>query len=94
MGGGGIVSDEKDQQQVVQSLLDANEIQQGELRRLRESNKLLRKVNSALRNANESYRRQVNLAVENDEMFKKFCNGDFDAPSQNSDESGLLEPGS
>ena len=83
-----------EEKQTIDSLLEANETLKGEVSRLREAHKLLRKVNSALRNANESYRRQVNLAVENDEIFKQFCNGDFDVPSPNPDESGLLEPGS
>ena len=37
-------------------------------------------MHSALRAANESLRAQVELAKFNDETFKRFCQGEFDAP--------------
>lgn len=78
----------------IESLLEANKILSEEAATLRNSNRILRKVNSALRQANDSLRRTHDLQVQNDEMFKRFCNGEFDAPSTQPDESGLLEPGS
>jgi hypothetical protein len=66
----------------IQGLLEANDILQEELTRLRDSNRLLRNVNRAIRGANASLQRQVELAKANDELFKQFCSGAFDAPGQ------------
>ena len=64
----------------IQALLESNNILQEEVSRLRNSNRILRTVHSALRAANESLRAQVSLAQFNDETFKRFCQGEFDAP--------------
>jgi FtsZ-binding cell division protein ZapB len=66
----------------IESLVESNNILQGEVTTLRNSNRILRTVHRALRAANESLRRQVEQAAFNDETFKQFCNGDFDAPHQ------------
>jgi FtsZ-binding cell division protein ZapB len=81
----------EEKQQVIESLIEANDLLQEEVSRLRNSNRILRRVHSALRSANESLRRQVALAHENDTLFKQFCNGDFDAPSPGNVEGGLPE---
>jgi FtsZ-binding cell division protein ZapB len=66
----------------IESLVESNNILQGEVTTLRNSNRILRTVHRALRAANESLRRQVEQAAFNDETFKQFCNGDFDTPDQ------------
>lgn len=71
--------EEQSQESLIASLMESNDMLQGELNQLRNNNRILRKVNSAVRSANESLRRQVSLAEENDLMFKQFCAGEFDA---------------
>ena len=66
----------------IESLVEANDILQDEVTKLRNSNRILRTVHRALRASNESLRRQVELGQFNDETFKKFCAGEFDAPNQ------------
>ena len=81
--------------ELIQSLLEANDTLQEEVSRLRNSNRILRTVHRALRAANESLRAQIELAQFNDDTFKRFCSGEFDAVvTAAPDESGLLEPGS
>lgn len=75
---------------VIEALKESNEILQGEIRQLRNSNRILRRVNSALRGALTSLRNQVAIAQDNDERFKELCNG-FDADGTGSVEGGLLE---
>jgi len=60
---------------------------------VRNSNRILRRVHSALRSANQSLHNQIAIAQENDELFKKFCNGDFDAKVTTPTEGGLPEAG-
>lgn len=66
----------------VESLIESNNILQDEVDRLRQSNRILRTVHRALRAANDSLRRQVALAQVNDDVFKRFCSGEFDSPNQ------------
>jgi len=73
----------------IEALLESNNILQEEVSRLRNSNRILRTVHSALRAANESLRAQVELAKFNDETFKSFCQGEFDAPVTEYAEGGL-----
>lgn len=73
---------------VVEQLLEANQTLQSEVQRLTDQRRILRRVNSALREALESQRRQVAIAVENDEQFKSLCQEDFDVVSGD-DGSGL-----
>ena len=54
----------------VASLLEAIEYLQEDLSRHRRSNKLLRIINSSLR-------QRLDIAHQNDEEFKKFCNSDI-----------------
>jgi FtsZ-binding cell division protein ZapB len=63
---------------VVSALKEGNDILQEEVTRLRETNSTLRVVNRTLRRTNESLRNQVAAAAENDETFKRYCNGEFD----------------
>jgi len=63
---------------VVSALKEGNDILQEEVTRLRETNSTLRVVNRTLRRTNESLRNQVAAAAENDETFKRYCNGKFD----------------
>ena len=69
-------------QGMVDSLIESNAILQEEVNRLRTSNKVLRTVHKALRSANESLRQQVELAKFNDDVFKRFCEGEFDSPGE------------
>jgi L-2-hydroxyglutarate oxidase LhgO len=73
----------------IESLVEANDILQEEVSRLRNSNRILRTVHSALRAANESLRAQIELAKFSDEAFKRFCAGEFDAPVTSTD-NGVL----
>jgi hypothetical protein len=79
----------------IESLLDANGILQEEVSRLRNSNRILRTVHRALRATLESQRSQLELAQFNDDTFKRFCSGEFDAAvTAAPEDNGLLEPGS
>lgn len=86
------VDETLDPQQVITSLMESIECLREEILQLRNNNRILRRVHSALRSANDSLRRQVELAHQNDELFKKFCNGDFDAKVKSSEGGGLPEP--
>lgn len=66
----------------VESLIEANNILQDEVTRLRDSNRLLRNVNRAIRNSNISLHNQNEMAKANDDLFKRFCEGEFDANNQ------------
>lgn len=68
-----------DKDSVIASLMESVELLRSEISLVRNNNRILRRVHSALRSANESLRKQVDLAQENDLLFKQFCNGDFDA---------------
>ena len=73
----------------IQALLESNNIWQEEVSKLRNSNRVLRTVFRSLRAANESLRAQVDLARFNDETFKAFCQGEFDAPVTEYAQGGL-----
>lgn len=64
---------------VIEALKESNDILQDEVTRLRETNSTLRTVIRTLRRTNESLRSQVENAVENDDTFRRFCEGEFDA---------------
>lgn len=76
---------------VVASLMESNDCLREEIARLRNQNRILRRVHSAMRSALTSLRAQVALAQENDELFKKFCQGEFDAQVATRPEGGLPE---
>jgi hypothetical protein len=83
--------------QVVSALQESNDILQDEVTRLRDTNTTLRTVIRTLRRTNESLRVQVSNAAENDDTFKQYCAGEFDAdvelPSDGlSDATGSVEP--
>lgn len=79
--------------QVIASLLESNELLREELQQLRNNNRILRRVHSALRSANTSLRNQIALAQQNDELFKEFCTSDFGAKVTSPEDGGLPEPG-
>lgn len=74
---------------MIESLIESNNILQEEVSRLRNSNRILRTVHRVLRETLKSKDRQLELAQFNDEVFKKFCNGEFDAPVVLLEEGGL-----
>lgn len=75
----------------VASLIEANGILHDEVSQLRNSNRILRRVHSALRSAITSLRKQIDNAAFNDDMFKRFCQGEFDATGVPVTEGGLPE---
>jgi FtsZ-binding cell division protein ZapB len=81
-----------EEKKVIEALKESNDILQDEVTRLRETNTTLRTVIRALRRTNESLRTQVASAAENDETFKAYCNGEFDADVVTPEEGGLPEP--
>jgi hypothetical protein len=79
--------------QVIASLMEANDLLQEELQQVRNNNRILRRVHSALRRANTSLRNQVAIAQQNDELFKELCTSDFGAKVTSPEDGGLPEPG-
>ena len=75
----------------IKILAESNDALQEEVTRLRETNTMLRRVNHALRRTLDSLRNQVAAATENDEMFKAYCAGEFDAPVIEDGDAGLAE---
>ena len=78
----------------IKILAESNDTLQDEVARLRETNSMLRRVNHALRRTLESLRNQVAAAAENDETFKAYCAGEFDAQVIETEDAGLAESGS
>jgi hypothetical protein len=81
-----------DKDAVIASLLESVEILREEVTRVRTNNRILRRVHSALRSSVTSLQNQIELAKQNDELFKRFCSGEFDAKVTSSEDSGLLKP--
>ena len=73
------------------AVVEANDELQREVLRLRNSNRILRTVHRALRSRLESLERQIELAQFNDDVFKRFCNGEFDAKVEATADAGLAE---
>ena len=82
---------EKDQ--VIASLIESNDNLRGELAQLRNNNRILRRVHSALRSANQALRNQLAIAQQNDELFKDLCTSDYGAKVTRPEDGGLPEPG-
>ena len=81
--------------QVVDALVESNDmLQEEEVSRLRETNTMLRRVNRALRRTLDSLRNQVANAAENDDTFRRYCEGEFDAQVTEPGDAGLAEAGS
>lgn len=78
-----------DKDLAIAGLIESNEILQADADRHRNNNRILRTVIRALRTANASLRSQVEIAKQNDEIFKSFCQGDFDVPTSPVAEGGL-----
>lgn len=76
---------------LIESLMESIDILRTENDALRRSNKILRTVFRNLRAANDSLRRMVTIAQDNDETFKSFCQGDFDAPVSVPADAGLAD---
>ena len=79
---------------IVDALVESNDLLQEEVTRLRETNAMLRRVNHALRRTLDSLRNQVANAAENDDTFRRFCDGEFDAPVIEDGDAGLAEAAS
>jgi exonuclease VII large subunit len=82
-----------DKDLMIASLLESVENLREEIQQVRNNNRILRRVHSALRSANTALRNRVEMAEKNDELFKQFCNGDFDAKVTSPAEGGLPEAG-
>lgn len=80
--------------QVTDALVESNDTLQEEVTRLRETNAMLRRVNHALRRTLDSLRNQVAAAAENDDTFRRYCEGEFDAQVTEPRDAGLAEAGS
>lgn len=76
---------------VVEALKESNDELQTEVTRLRETNNTLRTVVRTLRRTLESLRTQVANAAENDDTFKRYCDGEFDADVVTPEEGVLPE---
>jgi FtsZ-binding cell division protein ZapB len=76
---------------VVDALVESNDLLQEEVTRLRETNAMLRRVNRALRRTLDSLRNQVAAAAENDDTFRRFCDGEFDDQVIETEDAGLAE---
>ena len=59
--------------EVNEALLESNNLLQEEVSRVRNNNRMLRAVISALRQTNSELRRSVEIAVANDDAFKAMC---------------------
>jgi FtsZ-binding cell division protein ZapB len=79
----------EDKDLVIAGLMESNDILQQEVSKVRNQNRILRTVVRSLRTANDSLRRTVEVAQQNDEMFKSLCQGDFDAKVSGDAEGGL-----
>ncbi len=80
----------KDKDIVIAGLIESNDILRGELEVSRNTARLLRRVNSALRGSITSLRNQIQNAQANDDLFKQLCNGDFDAVTETGTGDGVL----
>ena len=75
----------------IKILAESNDTLQEEVARLRETNAMLRRVNHALRRTLDSLRNQVAAATENDDTFRRYCEGEFDAQVIESEGTGLVD---
>lgn len=78
---------------LIESLIESNDLLRGELQQIRNNNRILRRVHSALRSANTALRNQVAIAENNDKLFKEMCEDGFGAPVTSPDETGLVNSG-
>ena len=80
---------EQDKDLIIAGLMESNDILQQEVSKVRNQNRILRTVVRSLRTANDSLRRTVEVAQQNDELFKSLCEGSFDAPVSCDEAGGL-----
>jgi len=83
----------REKDELIASLLDSIENLREEIQQVRNNNRILRRVHSALRSANMALRNKVEIAQQNDELFKHLGTRDFDAKVTSPEEVGLTEPG-
>ena len=79
---------------VDQALIEANDMLRESNDRLRNNNRVLRTVIRQLRESLTAQREFVAAAQHNDETFKAFCAGEFDAQVIEPEDAGLAESGS
>lgn len=77
------------QGRAVQVLGEANDSLSEQISQLKNTNRILRTINSALRTKLTSLMEQLELAKQNDEMFKAFCNIEIGASVLSESEGGL-----
>jgi hypothetical protein len=75
----------------LEAVVEANDLLQEEVTRLRASHKTLRSVIKALRTTLTTYRGLLEISKYNDELFKSLCEGAFDAPVALTGKGGLPE---
>lgn len=92
IGNNSVVISDKDA--IIASLMESVDCLREEIARVRTNNRILRRVHSALRSANASLKAQVVLAEQNDNLFKQFCGGEFDAKVPSLVDGGFPEAGS
>lgn len=78
---------------LIASLLESVDCLREEVARVRNSNRILRRVHAALRSANAALKASVDMAQQNDELFRRFCEGEFDAKVTRPVDGGLPEAG-
>jgi hypothetical protein len=71
---------------IIASLMESVENLRGELAQLRNNNRILRRVHSALRAANQSLQNRVAIAQQNDELFKELCQSTYGAGEKNGEQ--------
>ena len=76
-------------EEVNEALLESVDLLQEEVSRLRNNNRMLRTVISALRKTNTVLSTQVAFAAANDEAFKVMCQEGSDVTVEQADEGGL-----
>jgi len=83
---------EADKDLVISALVESNDSLQEENVRLRNNNRVLRTVVGALRDSVTKLKESVLIAQQNDEIFKSYCQGNFDAPVSSGGDAGLADP--
>ena len=75
----------------IKILAESNDTLQEEVTRLRETNAMLRRVNHALRRTLDSLRNQVAAATENDDTFRRYCQGEFDSTEETDEHQAKID---
>lgn len=80
-----------DKDLVIQGLIESTDVLQETANRYRNNNRVLRTVIRALRESNKTLLEQIEIAKQNDEIFKSYCQGEFDVKTSPAVEAGLAE---